>query len=76
MVTALKKEINELKGELKIFKAAIGNGILALKLKQQAMDVPKPKAFKEARSASEVDNFHWAIEQYFRFYLEYVEDKA
>ncbi|KAH1055725.1 hypothetical protein J1N35_033790 [Gossypium stocksii] len=44
MVTALKKEINELKGELKminelkgelkIFKAAIGNGTLASKQKQ------------------------------------------
>ncbi|MBA0642050.1 hypothetical protein Goklo_026512 [Gossypium klotzschianum] len=62
MVTALKEEINELKGELKIFKAAIGNGMLATKSKPQAMDVPKPKAFKGVRSASEVDNFLWAIE--------------
>ncbi|MBA0731623.1 hypothetical protein Golax_025531 [Gossypium laxum] len=30
------------------------------------MDVPKLKAFKEARSASEVDNFLRAMEQYFR----------
>ncbi|KAG8502294.1 hypothetical protein CXB51_002075 [Gossypium anomalum] len=66
MVTALKEEINELKGELKIFKVAIGNGMLASKPKQQAMDVPKPKAFKGARSASEVDNFLWAMDQYFR----------
>ncbi|MFQ6636416.1 hypothetical protein Gotur_012939 [Gossypium turneri] len=66
MVTALKEEINELKGELKIFKAAVRNGMLASKPKLQAMDVPKPKAFKGARSASEVDNFLWAIEQYFR----------
>ncbi|MFQ6638293.1 hypothetical protein Gotur_015676 [Gossypium turneri] len=65
-VTALKEDINDLKGELKIFKAAIGNGMLASKPKQQAMDVPKPKAFKRARSASEVDNFLWAMEQYFR----------
>ncbi|MBA0648356.1 hypothetical protein Goklo_016099, partial [Gossypium klotzschianum] len=65
MVTALKEEINELKGELKIFKAAIGNGMLASKSKPQAMDVPKPKVFKGARSVSEVDNFLWAIEQYF-----------
>ncbi|MBA0848740.1 hypothetical protein Goshw_006503 [Gossypium schwendimanii] len=66
MVTALKEEINELKGGLKIFKAAIGNGMLASKLKPQAMDMLKPKAFKGARSASEVDNFLWAMEQYFR----------
>ncbi|MBA0661355.1 hypothetical protein Goklo_005663 [Gossypium klotzschianum] len=57
MVTTLKEEINELKRELKIFKAAVGNGMLALKPKQQAIDVPKPKVFKGARSASEVDNF-------------------
>ncbi|MBA0803677.1 hypothetical protein Gohar_013864 [Gossypium harknessii] len=62
MVTALKEEINELKGELKIFKAAIRNGMLASKSKPQAMDVPKPKAFKGARSASEVDNFLWFME--------------
>ncbi|KAK5792475.1 hypothetical protein PVK06_033589 [Gossypium arboreum] len=29
------------------------------------MDVPKLEAFKGARSASEVDNFLWAMEQYF-----------
>ncbi|MFQ6658883.1 hypothetical protein Gotur_027975 [Gossypium turneri] len=66
MVIASKEEINELKGELKIFKTAVGNEMLASKPKQQAMDVPKPKAFKGVRSASEVDNFLWAIEQYFR----------
>ncbi|MBA0669461.1 hypothetical protein Goklo_024249, partial [Gossypium klotzschianum] len=65
MVIALKEEINELKGELKIFKVAIGNGMLALKPKPQAMDVPKSKVFKGVRSASEVDNFFWAMEQYF-----------
>ncbi|MBA0742113.1 hypothetical protein Gogos_015212 [Gossypium gossypioides] len=66
MVTALNEEINELKEELKIFKAAIGNGMLASKPKPQAMDVPKPKAFKRARSTSEMDNFLWAMVQYFR----------
>ncbi|KAK5793978.1 hypothetical protein PVK06_035165 [Gossypium arboreum] len=65
MVTALKEEINDLKGELKIFKAAIGNGMLASNPKQQAMDMPKSKVFKGATSASEVDNFLWAMEQYF-----------
>ncbi|MBA0786283.1 hypothetical protein Gotri_027587 [Gossypium trilobum] len=50
MVIASKEEINELKGELKIFKAAVGNEMLASKPKQQAMYVPKPKAFKWVRS--------------------------
>ncbi|MBA0818127.1 hypothetical protein Gohar_021604, partial [Gossypium harknessii] len=77
MVTALKEEIDELKGELKIFKAAIGNGMLASKPKSQVIDVPKPKAFKRARSASEMENFLWAMRQYFpQFYPEYAEDKA
>ncbi|MBA0672770.1 hypothetical protein Goklo_029168 [Gossypium klotzschianum] len=40
--------------------------MLALKSKPQAMDVPKSKAFKGARSASEVDNSFWVMEQYFR----------
>ncbi|MBA0814105.1 hypothetical protein Gohar_019952, partial [Gossypium harknessii] len=62
MMIALKEEINELNEELKIFKATIGNGMLASKPKQQAMDVPKSKAFKGARSVSEVDNFLWAME--------------
>ncbi|MBA0665684.1 hypothetical protein Goklo_002169, partial [Gossypium klotzschianum] len=66
MILALKEEINELKGELKLFKAAIDNEMLASKPKQQAMDVPQSKAFKGARSVSEVDNFLWAMEQYFR----------
>ncbi|MBA0755234.1 hypothetical protein Gogos_022363 [Gossypium gossypioides] len=82
MVTTLKKEINEIKGELKIFEAAIGNGMLASKPKQQVMDVPKPKTFKETRSSSEVDNFLWAMEQYFRTMnmkddaTKYAEDEA
>ncbi|MBA0729808.1 hypothetical protein Golax_023146 [Gossypium laxum] len=33
--------------------------------KQQAIDGPKPKKFKGARSARDVDNFLWKIEQYF-----------
>ncbi|MFQ6623773.1 hypothetical protein Gotur_004170 [Gossypium turneri] len=66
MVTVLKEKIDELKEELKIFKATLGNGMLASKLKRQAMDVLKSKAFKGARFVSEVDNFLWAMEQYFR----------
>ncbi|KAK5819206.1 hypothetical protein PVK06_024175 [Gossypium arboreum] len=66
IMKTLKEEINELKGELKIFKAAISNGMLTLKLKQQAIYVPKSKVFKGARSASKVDNFLLAVEQYFR----------
>ncbi|KAK8308846.1 hypothetical protein V6Z12_D02G088300 [Gossypium hirsutum] len=66
MALAMKKEIEELKGELVIYKAALSNGMLSSMPKQQAMDVPKPEKFKGARSARDVDNFLWEMEQYFR----------
>ncbi|MBA0864101.1 hypothetical protein Goshw_029960, partial [Gossypium schwendimanii] len=43
MVLAMKKEIEELNGELMIYKASLSNGILSSRPKQQAMDVPKPE---------------------------------
>ncbi|KAK8275099.1 hypothetical protein V6Z12_D10G115900 [Gossypium hirsutum] len=66
MVLAMKKEIEELKGELTIYKAALSNGMLSSRPKQQAMDVPKPEKFNGARSVRDVDNFLWEMEQYFR----------
>ncbi|MFQ6662835.1 hypothetical protein Gotur_030557 [Gossypium turneri] len=57
MVLAMKKEIEELKGELTIYKATLSNGMLTSRPNQQAMDVPKPENFKGARSARDVDNF-------------------
>ncbi|MFQ6635155.1 hypothetical protein Gotur_012074 [Gossypium turneri] len=53
MVLAMKKEIEELKGELTIYRAALSNGMLSSRPKQQAMDVPKPEKFKGARSTDE-----------------------
>ncbi|MBA0876512.1 hypothetical protein Goshw_012923, partial [Gossypium schwendimanii] len=57
MVLAMKKEIEELKGELTIYKAALSNGMLSSRPKQQAMDIPKLEKFKGTRSARDVDNF-------------------
>ncbi|KAK8366383.1 hypothetical protein V6Z12_A02G116100 [Gossypium hirsutum] len=65
MVVALKGEIAELKGELTIYKVALGNGGLAAAAPKPNIDVPKPKEFKGIRSARDVDNFLWGIEQYF-----------
>ncbi|KAG8474309.1 hypothetical protein CXB51_033861 [Gossypium anomalum] len=65
MMMALKEEIAELKGELTIYKAALGNGGLATVAPKPSIDVPKPKEFKGTRSAREVDNFLWGVEQYF-----------
>ncbi|KAG8474262.1 hypothetical protein CXB51_033921 [Gossypium anomalum] len=66
MMTALKEEITELKGELTIYKAALGNGELAAIAPKPRFDVPKPKEFKGIRSARDVDNFLWGVKQYFR----------
>ncbi|MBA0865778.1 hypothetical protein Goshw_015309, partial [Gossypium schwendimanii] len=57
MVLAMKKVMEEVKVELMIYKAALNNGMSSSRLKQQAMDVPKPEKFKGARSARDVDNF-------------------
>ncbi|KAK8321507.1 hypothetical protein V6Z12_A12G102300 [Gossypium hirsutum] len=57
MMVALKEEIAELKGELTIYKAALGNGGLAAVTPKPSVDVSKPKEFKGTRSAREVDNF-------------------
>ncbi|MBA0794293.1 hypothetical protein Gohar_018639 [Gossypium harknessii] len=62
MVLVMKKEIEELKGELTIYKASLSNGMLSSRPKQQAIDVPKLEKFKGARSARGVDNFLWEIE--------------
>ncbi|MFQ6662501.1 hypothetical protein Gotur_030330 [Gossypium turneri] len=53
MVLAMKKEIEELKGELTIYKATLSNGMLSSRSKQQATDVPKSEKFKGARSTNE-----------------------
>ncbi|KAH1115215.1 hypothetical protein J1N35_008593 [Gossypium stocksii] len=66
LVTAMKEEIAKLKGELTICKAALGSGMLASGPKQRHVDVSKPENFKGARSAREVNNFLWELEQYFR----------
>ncbi|MBA0865742.1 hypothetical protein Goshw_015031 [Gossypium schwendimanii] len=46
MVLPMKKEIEELKGELTIYKATLSNRMLSSRQKQQAMDVPKSEKFK------------------------------
>ncbi|KAG8472591.1 hypothetical protein CXB51_034383 [Gossypium anomalum] len=74
MVTTLKRQITELKGELTIYKVALGNRMLALGLKQHKMNIPKPKELKGTRSARDVDNFLYGTEQY--FHAMDIEDEA
>ncbi|MBA0609922.1 hypothetical protein Godav_010846 [Gossypium davidsonii] len=49
MVLAMKKEIEELKGDLTIYKAALSNEMLSSRPKQQAMNVLKPENFKDEK---------------------------
>ena len=65
LLTAMKEEIAEFKGGLRICKAALGSGMLASGPKQRHVDVSKSEKLNGARSAREVDNFLWELEQYF-----------
>ncbi|KAH1038556.1 hypothetical protein J1N35_040299 [Gossypium stocksii] len=65
MVLAMKNKIEELRGELTIYKAALSNGMLSSRPKQQVMDVLKLKKFKGARFARDVDNFWWEMSNTF-----------
>lgn len=47
----------KLKGELVIYKVALGNKVLASGSKQRKMDVFKLKEFKGTRSVLGVDNY-------------------
>ncbi|MBA0616413.1 hypothetical protein Godav_016460 [Gossypium davidsonii] len=56
MVLAMKKEIEELKGELTTYKATLSNGMFFSKLKQQAI-CSQIGEVQGARSARDVDKF-------------------
>ncbi|KAF2308988.1 hypothetical protein GH714_027351 [Hevea brasiliensis] len=69
----LKEEVRklsvEVKDELVLLKRLVaqGNGTsFTLTNPTARVDVPKPNVFKGSRNAREIDNFLWALEQYFR----------
>ncbi|MFQ6635420.1 hypothetical protein Gotur_012083 [Gossypium turneri] len=75
MVIALKEEtmattmvvstrIEELEGELALYRATVGKRVSSAALSSE--DVPKSKEFMGTRSACDVDNFLWRMENYFR----------
>ncbi|MBA0630106.1 hypothetical protein Godav_002234 [Gossypium davidsonii] len=78
MVLAMKKEIEELKGELAIYKVVLSNGMLFSRPKQQAMDVPKPeKSIDEKRGGNAIgtwEEFQGELKKL--FYLQYTEKDA
>ncbi|GMI78261.1 hypothetical protein HRI_001495400 [Hibiscus trionum] len=64
-VAVLRKEIEDLKSEVLVYKAAVRNGVVASP-SRVLVDVPKPKHFEGMRSAQQVENFLWGLEQYFK----------
>ncbi|MFQ6665856.1 hypothetical protein Gotur_032434 [Gossypium turneri] len=61
---ALSIRIEELEGELALYRAAAGKEVSSVALSNE--DVPKPKEFVGTRSACDMDNFLWRMENYFR----------
>ena len=58
----MREELEQLRGELAALRAAM----VAEPVWGARVDVPKPKPFAGSRSAKDVDNFVWGMEQYFR----------
>ncbi|KAK5772289.1 hypothetical protein PVK06_048571 [Gossypium arboreum] len=61
MMTTLKEEIVEIKGELTIYMAIVGNRGLVVAPKPN-VDVPKLKEFNRRRPVRDVENFLWGME--------------
>ncbi|MBA0818313.1 hypothetical protein Gohar_022015 [Gossypium harknessii] len=84
MKMALRIRIGELEGELALYRIDMGKGVSSATLSNE--DVLKPKEFVGTRSACNVDNFLWRMENYFRakgitddavkFYPNFVEEEA
>ncbi|MBA0818312.1 hypothetical protein Gohar_022015 [Gossypium harknessii] len=64
MKMALRIRIGELEGELALYRIDMGKGVSSATLSNE--DVLKPKEFVGTRSACNVDNFLWRMENYFR----------
>ncbi|KAF2281651.1 hypothetical protein GH714_044026 [Hevea brasiliensis] len=68
---ALKEEVEKIKDDLAMLKRVVNQGSgtdpnTSHAVHAARMDVPKPSAFKGSRSAKEIDNFLWTLDQYFR----------
>ncbi|KAK5794004.1 hypothetical protein PVK06_035193 [Gossypium arboreum] len=61
---ALSTRIEELEGELALYRAAVREGVSSAALSSEY--VPKPKEVVGIRSAYDGDNFLWRMENYFR----------
>ncbi|KAL4379296.1 hypothetical protein GQ457_02G038830 [Hibiscus cannabinus] len=61
----LKKVIEELRGELCVYKTAVTNGVMS-GTPSTPIEVPKPKEFKGTRNAQDVENYILELEEYFQ----------
>ncbi|MFQ6646231.1 hypothetical protein Gotur_019105 [Gossypium turneri] len=61
MMMVLSTRIEELEVKLDLCRAAVGEGVTV-----SYEDVPKSKEFVGTKSACDVDNFLWRMENYFR----------
>ncbi|KAE8668323.1 cytochrome P450 78A7-like [Hibiscus syriacus] len=67
MRAEIMQEVKELKSELLVYKAAVLNGVTGeAQAPRPRIDIPKPKEFKGSRTAQDVENFIWGMEQFFR----------
>ncbi|KAL4347133.1 hypothetical protein GQ457_17G013750 [Hibiscus cannabinus] len=64
-IMVLKNEVEELRGELWVYKIVVANGVMSGTL-TAPIDIPKPKDFKGTRNAQDIENYIWEIEQYFQ----------
>ena len=60
----LQKENENLCAELVVLCRAVGT-LSSSRVESSKVKIPEPKAFSGARSAKELENFIWDMEQYF-----------
>ncbi|KAF2319180.1 hypothetical protein GH714_013783 [Hevea brasiliensis] len=68
-VERVNGEVRDVKDELVLLKRLVAQNVgtnHALTIPTARVDVPKPGAYLGARSARDIDNFLWSLEQYFR----------
>ncbi|GFY85283.1 hypothetical protein Acr_04g0000210 [Actinidia rufa] len=62
---ALRERLNDMKSQISLVKKAVSGSAHGIHVSYK-VKVPEPKSFGGARSAKELENFMWDIEQYFK----------
>ncbi|KAL4273822.1 hypothetical protein GQ457_13G014600 [Hibiscus cannabinus] len=61
----VKKKVEELRGELRVYKTTVTNGVM-FGTPSTPIDNQKPKEFKGSRNAQDIENYIWELEQFFQ----------